>query len=481
MTESDGPHDETPWRSLHPASLFVNLIPQAWRTVRGAWPFLLAIAVGGARDPSALFNLSLIGFFFLAALARSAVHVATLRYRVVEGKLELRAGLLNRRAQVIDAVRIQNVSIERNIFHRMSGLVELKVDTAGGGGTEGLLSALSVGEAEGLKAELQAAHDRKAPEEPNAAAVPTDVLTEMGLLECLAYGFTNRSVGAVALLTAVMLEGMARMGPSGGSELAAATRQPRAILAAVLIAFAASWLLSAGNALLRHHRCRLSLEKERLVVEEGLFTRRRVEIPIGKVQVVLVDETFLRRRMGYGTLQIETAALGVMEGPARQAEGRVPMVPLELLSTCLSTAIPTLPFDPWEAPLLPAHRRAFHRATLQRTLNILLLSLVAAAFVGGWGALGLTLLPTAPLLAWLDWRSQGWLITPEVLVIRRGWLSRTTCVIDRNKLQSVHLSQSPLLRLNGLGRVVVRVAGTELALPDLSFEEAQVRLQSLRD
>jgi uncharacterized membrane protein YdbT with pleckstrin-like domain len=106
---------------------------------------------------------------------------------------------------------------------------------------------------------------------------------------------------------------------------------------------------------------------------------------------------------------------------------------------------------------------------------------VAAAFVGGWGALGLTLLPTAPLLAWLDWRSQGWLITPEVLVIRRGWLSRTTCVIDRNKLQSVHLSQSPLLRLNGLGRVVVRVAGTELALPDLSFEEAQVRLQSLRD
>ena len=34
---------ETPWLSLHPASVVVNLIPQTWRVMRMAWPLLLAI------------------------------------------------------------------------------------------------------------------------------------------------------------------------------------------------------------------------------------------------------------------------------------------------------------------------------------------------------------------------------------------------------------------------------------------------------
>ena len=37
---------EVPWRSLHPGSVAVNLIPRMWGVVRSLWPFALAFVYG---------------------------------------------------------------------------------------------------------------------------------------------------------------------------------------------------------------------------------------------------------------------------------------------------------------------------------------------------------------------------------------------------------------------------------------------------
>ena len=60
---------------------------------------------------------------------------------------EMQSGLLNRQVRVIPPERIQNVELTRNVFHRMSGLVEVRVETASGTDIEGQLSALSEHEA----------------------------------------------------------------------------------------------------------------------------------------------------------------------------------------------------------------------------------------------------------------------------------------------------------------------------------------------
>ena len=84
------------WRSLHPASLAVNLIPQAWRTIKSFWFVFLALLLGEGIGESSfgtgLFDLAFVGFFFFLAFARTAVHWATLRYRVADGRLEIKSG-----------------------------------------------------------------------------------------------------------------------------------------------------------------------------------------------------------------------------------------------------------------------------------------------------------------------------------------------------------------------------------------------------
>jgi putative membrane protein len=480
---SENPAAEPPWQSLHPLSLVANLVPQAWNTARAAWPLLLALFVGSGSMGMEAVDLSLLFVFFGLTLMRTLVHFLTLRYRVHAGHFEVRSGLFTRQARRLDPTRIQNIERVQNLFHKAVGLVEVRVETAGDASTQGLLSALSVEDAAQLQADLErlvrGARPQPAdPAAPNATEPTTTeegastgtTLVEGSALEAIAYGLSRRTVGTVAVLTAVFAEVFGRINPS--PEATRQVLQPNVLGPAVLLAFAGSWGWSAGRALLRHWRFTLRKNGDRLINEEGLTTRRRVEIPVQKVQLVRADEPLMRRWMGYGSVLIETAALGFADGQVRQAEGVVPMVERAVLPEVVQAATPNVTINPWTADMKPAHWRALWRMVAAGFIRTSLFAGVAWWFAGMWGLLALLALPVVALGDWLEWRRERWLVTPISVVVRRGLLRQSTWVLDRAKIQSVVVVQSPMMRLHGLGRVVVRVAGNSVALPDVALDVA---------
>lgn len=480
---------DTPWRSLHPMSLAVNLIPQAWRTGRAAWPLLLVVFFGGRGSGVGLeaVDLTMLVAFFGLTIVRTVTHFMTLRYRVHDGRFEVRSGLLNRRARVLDPARIQNIEAVQNLFHKAAGLIEVRVETAGDASTQGLLSALSTDEAARLEAELRglvrAAQHADAPADPSAPAAPLEeplgeLLIQGSVLETIAYGLSRRTVGTVAVLTLVGFEILGQLGPQAEDE-ARWIMQPQVFVPALLLAFAGSWAWSAGRSLFKHWRFTLRRRGDRLVNEEGLTTRRRVEIPLKKVQLLRIDEPLTRRTMGYGTLLVETAALGFADGELRQAEGVVPMVPRADLPALVRAVSPMVSADPWATPLLPPHRRALFRAIVFRLARSTVLAVLLIVFAAPWGWAALALIPLAPFIAWLDWRWQGWRVTDDAVITRRGVFKRSTWVLARDKIQSVQVLQAPLMRPHGLATVVVQVAGTAIALPDIGIADALRVLQDL--
>jgi uncharacterized membrane protein YdbT with pleckstrin-like domain len=100
----------------------------------------------------------------------------------------------------------------------------------------------------------------------------------------------------------------------------------------------------------------------------------------------------------------------------------------------------------------------------------LLISL-AFTFLGPLKWVTLAVLPISLVGAWLDWRKQGWLVTPTAIVSRRGFFNRRTFILSRDKLQSIHFVQGPLMRLHGLSRLVVRVAGSQINLPETGAQD----------
>ena len=460
--------NDTPWKQLHPVSLAVNLLPRAWQTIRSMWPILLVVLISGEGVGMRFVDLAVILFFTFLSIWNTFIHWVTLRYRIHNGRLEITSGLLNRQARTIDPIRIQNVELVQNLFHKWAGLVELRIDTAGEQRTEGLLSALSVDEAKDLRNQLAAVGSLAAAGRADEAEGET--IASMSLAEILAFGLTQRTIGTVAVMTAIGLEILTQAGPEATAAFTD-SMQPTMVIAAFMLAFVASWTVSAFTSVFRYFGYQMNRVEDAIRTECGLTTRRRVEIPLSKVQLVRTDEPLMRRLMGYGTLLVETAGLGVVEGQVRQAEGVVPMVEQPELGRVVQEAVPHADFDPWEKSLHPAHPRALYRAELAATGRALFLAVLGWMYLDNMEWVVLFVFPIAWASAWLDWQKQGWMVTRSAVVSRRGFFNRRTFILSRDKLQSVHVVQGPFMRIHGLSRIVLRVAGSQISLPDTGAKD----------
>jgi len=467
---------ETPWKTLHPASVVVNLIPRSWNVATRAWPLFLALIYGGRPDGAYVFDLFLVGLFFAMTMGGTILHWLTLRYRVHEGRLEIMTGLLNRRVRVIAPDRIQNTETVQNVFHKVAGLVEVRVETASGKEVEGLLSALAVADAELLVAALEAARSQ-ARRDPETEEADAPVLASNDPWDLIRYGLTASRVGALAFVVAVAMEGLQFTDPGTVGTLGDVLGAVGGL--ALMLAIATGvWLAGAGAAVMRHFRFRLLRVGRSLVAEEGLFTRRRVELPIDKVQLVTVSEPWLRRLFGFGSLQIETAAIRDAGSGTQRSEAMVPVVAQAELYRLLNEAVP-IDADLGAAEFRRPHPRALLREALSSLIRTGLLALGASWLFWPYGLVSLLALPLGLLLAWLDHRYQGWLVTDRLVVSRRGFLNRRTLVVARRKLQSMAVSQGLILRRWGLGQLRVRVAGSSVALPIQAWNEALALQEAL--
>jgi putative membrane protein len=469
---------DTEWNGLHPLSLFINLLPQMWQTIRTTWPILLFIFVGGEGSGTQFIDIAFVMIFLFISMMRTLLHFLTLRYRLHLGKLEVKVGLVFRHARTLDPARIQNIELAQNPFHKLTGLVELRVETAGDASTQGLLSALQVDEAQRLKALLQQSkkQTKELEEEVGEEAPP---LLEHTISEIVLYGLSQRTVGTVMVLTLIVTELIGIVNPSEAQQIAASIT-PQSLVALLLLAFSGSWLWSGSKALIQHAKLQLSLTKGHIKIAYGLLTRRQVEIPQQKVQIVEIYEPWLRRRMGYATAYIETAAMGMADGELRKSEGLIPMLERQLIPTFIGWVTPYVNTQIWQQKLQPAHPKALYRIAASNLIQTSCLAVFGVLLFETYGWILLLGIPLSLLVSWLDWTKQGWLITNDAIISRRGYITRRTWLLDTSKVQSVFIYQDPIMRIHNLAQVIIQAAGSRVSLPMINLEDAKERAQHIR-
>ena len=458
--------DAEPWRMLHPASLLVNLVPRAWAVVRQLWPFLLVAIAGETAGGQSVFDLSFIVFFFLIAVANTVVHFATLRYRVAGGRLEIRSGLLSTNRRVVAPRAVQNIELVRNIFHRAAGLVEVRIETASGEEVEGLLSALTVEEGNRLVAALSRA--RRAA--PQTDVVP--VLAHNDLNDLVLFGAAGTRVGAALMALGLLTDWAGLLDPKGQQDLG----RQFGLLGMALLFLAllgGAWVFGILSAVIRHHGFTLSLSGDALVSEEGFFTRRRVELPRHKVQLVDWSEPWIRRLFGFGSMTVESASTRAGVGGTERSLAFVPVIRPDDALHLVGQALPGLdvPMDAsvWSRADVRARTRALAIGAVQSVMMW-----VAAAVMGfGWASALLVLGSVLPVVsAWFDWSAPRWAVSERYVVSRRGFFDRQTIVVARDRIQSVQIVQGPILVQMGLAQIVLRVAGSAVLLPMLDADAA---------
>jgi putative membrane protein len=447
---------------LHPLAVVVL----ARRVVgAGLLPVLVLVVSGGARVIVPLL-VALAAVIAYAVLAWSRF-----RYRVGDGRLELRSGVLSRSVRTIPLDRVRGVVVTAPFVHRLLGLVRVEVEAAAGGGDKAELSlpAVSVGQADALRAILLEARPvEEGAREPTALYRARPGRLALGGVTSLSYLLAPAAVVGVVTNLADNLPGsvLERAGEAVADNV---PTDPRGIGLLAVGAFALVLLLAAAGSLLVDWGFALLDDGERFTASRGLLTRRVVVLERARIRGADVRDTPLRRPLRLASVTAIAAGLRGRSGGTTLA----PVLSVDEVAALLRAVDPAAP-DP-AAPLTP-HPAGARRRRLLRALALPVAALVVAlAAVAPWAIAVASLATVLAVPLALDrYRQLGHRFDGRRLAVREGSLRRRWSEVDPGAVVAFELRSSPGQRRAGLCTVAVHLgqgAGSRRAL-DLGEAQA---------
>ena len=435
------------WQRFHP----VTPVVKGWKI------FVVLLFVAGqqvstnvtsAREAVDLVGwwpvLVVMGAVLLVGLAYSALAWRMTRYAIGDEAVHLRQGVLFRQHRAARLDRIQAIDVVQPLLARILGLAQLKVEVAGGTGSNVELSFLREADAQQLRAEILASaagvrYERAGSSGSTGFVGPAGTGGAPGA----AGGATPGRIGAPVapereviavqpgrLVASILLSGVGLFSAAAVVAVvvvAVATREIGVVFAAFPILLGSvGYLVQRFNT---EFGFRAALSPDGIRLRHGFTSARAQTVPPGRVQAVSLTQPLLWRRRDWWRVQVNVAGYAVTE---QQNESvLLPVGDRDEALLALWLVLPDLGTrDP--------------QAVLDRALS-------------GDGADGGFV--TSPRSArWLDplsWRRTGFALTDRALLARTGRLVRRLTVVPHERTQSLGLEQGPWQRRLGLATVAL--------------------------
>ncbi len=520
----------------------------------------------------------IVGCIVLAAACIVVYQVVSYKYlyfTLGSDEFSLYRGIISKKRVHVPYRRIQSVDQRASLLQRVFGVCTVLVDTAGGSANKAVtISYLTKQQAEWLRAELfarkrgalagtssqMAFGQATAPDSPVAArprAAEGNVLdagaavwSEFGGVfggaeldtgyVSYEYGLSNKElllaglsgntsffiaiagvIGAVSQIVPVLIGMFPRAGEDMVESVAAQMAGGFAgsfiamIALAVLAAALVLWLVSALGTCISYGGFKARRRGSRIEVERGLLQHVFQGVDVERVQSVTIEQTLIRRLMGYCRIvvgKIDAASDGdeAAQSPVSQGVVVHPFVKMSRVPEILAGLVPEYADVPRQA--LPVAPVALRRALLRRCLwmgagfylalgtaacqvgmalagtsalasafgilpsDVAALRLAADVVFAIMYALALIIIVIDAVGAVLWSRESSFAYNERFMQVTNGGLTRTSVSFPRKKIQFGDVRTNPLQRAAGTATVEARIAagvgGTTLSLIDAREDDA---------
>jgi len=469
-------------RRLHPLSWLFVLIQQ----IKSFAIPLLVLLFTGRGNSWELWGLVGAGVLVLVSLAQ----YFTYRFRVERDGIVIRSGLFQKSLRHIPFQRIHNVALHQSLLHRVFGVAEVRLESAGGMRPEGEMRVLSLGDAHALE-EIVRSHGQAAGNDAAATgdtttparellSLPTSEVVRLGLISNRGMILVAAAFGVLAQsgsdLVGDSLKSWVKLLMGWGKDLHLGTLGW--IVGAVsllLVAVVALRLLSVLLALLQFHGFTLIENGRRLSVQRGLLTRLRANMPRRRIQAWSLRESLTHRWFGRRSLRVDSASVEAVNDQ-RSLRDLAPLATPEAMDALIRHLLPggQWPLSDWR----PLHPRAWRRQFMLPALFTLGLVAVLTWRQGPWGLVALGLLPLLLVRAKVWARHAGYCLENGVIAVREGWLDKSWRFAEAGKVQALRLSRSPFDRRHGMATLLLDTAGASPLEPPLRIRylpEAEAR------
>ena len=286
---------------------------------------------------------------------------------------------------------------------------------------------------------------------------PSSIVHQMKVPELLLLATTSSGVGVVLAGVFALVSQFAEFIPFDAiyNEVAFLMKYSF-IVVAILIALAllVTWVISVGLTFLNYFNFTVTKEQERLIITRGLLEKKRVTIPLNRVQAIKIVENPFQQLLGLASVAVESAGGGF----SGEADKKIILFPLIAKKEALAPLSELFPqYDFTLTPVVTPPKKAW--AFFYRIDFIWFIPLVALLtyFFYPFGLLSLLLGIPLVLLGNWQFKTTGYSLYDQQIMIRSRMVSRVTFFAMKKRIQVTQGSQSYFQKRRALGSAKIVV------------------------
>lgn len=421
-------------------------------------PLIVLVFANGLKDMGTgkwyidYASFIIFGVLLIAFLVTGIIKWKRFEYWFEEDELRIEYGLFVKKKRYIPFDRIQSLDHTEGILHRPLKLVKVKVETAGSSSakqSEAELTAITKEAAKEIESEMAAAKMRKkaVPVEDGMPILEVPVVEDakvrsvftMSAKDLFILATTSGGIGVILSGAAIFLSQFSEMIPYEWmyEEISSFVKYGLLIVAiAVFMGFVVVWGLSVAMMFFSYYGFSVVLDEQDIVITRGLLEKKRMTVPLNRVQSVRVIENPLRQMFGYAAVVIHSAGGGGAEGAKINL---FPLVKKADIDGPLSEIFPDLNLDEPRQKLPTRGRRFYYRMDF-----FWMIPVVGALgyFFFPYGLLSLLIIPLVIVFGLWQHRSASYALSGHQLTIRYRGFSLQTTYLMKKRIQSMEMRQN---------------------------------------
>lgn len=394
-----------------------------------------------------IFLFGIWGVGAILALVSGIVKWRTFVYWFEDGELRVKYGLFVKKKRYIPFERIQSLNYNEGIFHRIFGLVKVQVETAGSKDRkpEVELTAIRKAAADVIELEMRRAknqvNEQMNDEQSLIEEVPVPTIYHMSIRDLLILAITSGGIGVVLSGVAAIISQLSDIIPYEEifNELADFAKIGAFLVAlAVIVSLIVAWFVSFVITLINYYEYTVRIEDEKLIITKGLIEKKRITLPLNRIQAIRIVENPVRQLFGFATVVVESAGGNGEEGKDK----KITLFPLIKKQNCLETLEQLFPDINWRPDFIYSPKRA--RSTFYRIDFVWLIPIIGASsyFLYPYGLFSLLLIPLTILIGIWQHKATGYMIDGKQLTMRYRVFSRITFFMEKKRIQSIGTTQT---------------------------------------
>ncbi|MGG3480652.1 PH domain-containing protein [Peribacillus frigoritolerans] len=431
-------------KRLHPIAVLLNIIKSIKELVI---PFLLVVVIPGKNEgiPGWIQPL-VIAIIILLIIVNAFLQWLRFTYRIEEGEFRIESGVFVRKKRYIKFDRIHSIDISEGIIQRVFSLVKLNIETAGGSQADAVLSAISKSDADRLNAFISEEKNANNPSDgdevaDNEFAAKSSSVFKQTLPQLFAMAATSGAVGVFLSGAIAFISQFDEMIPFQRifKDYEDFIEMGTFILTLfALVALLAVYVLATLSMVIKYASFTVIKTDEEIVISRGLLEKRRLTIPIHKIQGIRIMENLIRKPLGLATVYIEYAG-GSMEDKESLSIMLFPLIRKKHLPEKILEILPVYETD---TKMTPIPKRALSRYVFRKFLYLIPIIGAMVWFFRPWGYLFFLLVPLAIFWAYMQYRDAGWSIDGNLLLLSSRFFSKQTLIMQRSRIQSITYKKS---------------------------------------